>query len=88
MAASRSQYVATPAERGDDLRRDDDQPADANDRHDLHRTDNDGQAVLIHCRNCGRTGFPGEIGIFEYCIGQGGTAGLRTDSMIGIGGQI
>jgi len=61
----------------------DDQPAAESERHDLHRTDNDGQAVLITCRNCGRTGFPGEIGVFEYCIGQGGTAGLRTDSMVG-----
>jgi hypothetical protein len=88
MAASRSQYVATPAERGDDLRRDGDQPAAESERHDLKRFTDSERRELVRCRACGRETTVGGINPFEVCGGRASQdAGTRVRSMAGIGGR-
>jgi hypothetical protein len=91
MAASRSQYVATAAERGDDLRRDDDddQPADESERHDLQRFTDSERRELVRCRACGRKTTVGGINPYEICGARAGPeAGTRLASMAGVpGGQ-
>ena len=85
MASSRSQYVATPAESGADLRRDDDdQPADEKDRHDLQRFTDSESRELVRCRACGIETTVGGINPYEICGVQAGRdAGTRVRSMVG-----
>ena len=88
MLSSRSQQVATPAERGDDLRRDDDQPAAEKYRHNLQRFTDSERRELVRCRACGRETTVGGINPFEVCGGRAGRdAGTRVRSMAGIGGR-
>ena len=87
---SRSQYVATPAERGADLRRDadDDQPADEKYRHDLQRFTDSESRELVRCRACGRETTVGGINPYEVCGARASQdAGTRVRSMAGIGGR-
>ena len=86
-AGSRSRCVATPAERGVDLRRDDDQPTDANERHDLQRFTDSERRELIRCRACGRETTVGGINPYEVCgVRAGQKAGTRGRSMVGVPG--
>ena len=80
---SRSQSVATPAERGIDLRRDDDyQPADEKYRHDLQRFTDSERRELVRCRACGRETTVGGINPYEVCgVRAGRDAGTRVRSM-------
>jgi hypothetical protein len=87
MAVSRSQYVATAAERGDDLRRDDDWPADESERHDLQRFTDSERRELVRCRACGRKTTVGGINPYEVCgVRAGREAGTRLASMAGVPG--
>jgi hypothetical protein len=86
---SRSQYVATPAERGVGLRRDDDQPTDATERHDLQRFTDSERRELVRCRACGRETTVGGINPYEVCGARAGRdAGTCVRSMVSApGGQ-
>jgi hypothetical protein len=84
---SRSQYVATPAERGVDLRRDVDDAADANERHDLQRFTDSERRELVRCRACGLEATVGGINPFEVCgVRSSREAGTRVRSMAGVPG--
>jgi hypothetical protein len=89
MAVGRSQHVATVAERGDDLRRDDDQPAAEKYRHNLQRFTDSERRELVRCRACGRETTVGGINPFEVCAARAGReAGTQLASMAGVpGGQ-
>lgn len=90
MVVSRSQYVATPAERGDDLRRDgdDDQPAAEKDRHNLQRFTDSERRELVRCRACGRKTTVGGINPYEVCGARAvPEAGTRLASMVGVPGD-
>jgi hypothetical protein len=86
-AGSRSQHVATVAERGVDLRRDDDQPVDDKDRHDLRRFTDSENRELVRCQVCGRETTVGGINPFEFCgVRADREAGTRVRSMAGVPG--
>jgi hypothetical protein len=64
----RSRDVATPAERGHDLRSEGSEPVPKDRRHDVERvTDHDGPPV-DRCVHCGASGSIGAINPYTECL--------------------